>query len=1214
MQLEQLKSTVTLIKTFINKIFTGGSLAISNEVADFSVNFLKANDNLKSLHTNTSEILSSLNEQYIDLKAVIDKGDDSPDMLVSLQHMQDRLSKAEENSIHKIAEQVELTSQLSSFINEKRDELIKSLYEHNDFQYKKRIRHGFQKLRSELPQIDDNEDLKKDLNITPGEKTLGELKPTQKDFDENKILTMIAGGFKRPNEYVISKDGYILDGHHRWASSLETLGVDSIVPVYIVDMNIRELLNHFNKGETVSMPKKDLIDEHKKLVDVLADGTEKERDAESAHQQKELDEYMEKGEDTQHYAVGILSNNEGGILFLKRHAEDSFHPGEWNLPGGHIDSGENPEDAVKREMEEETNLEVTGTFEARVINEPGAMIHYYWISVGEEKPLALLDGESDNAKWMTQEEWQEEELLLSLKDHLNSILTPNYIEKSFYLDLGDDFGAEASFKKGISANKLHKGKVAIKKLVVKKGKSYLQTYWVTPDQVSEMEFKETEHGDLLESKLPKDAQVADVPDEEIKEEKEGLLSSKKLSPEDVKKVVAVAKAAMKAKKPFKFDLDGKVIDYFISSINEESQTIVTKDDKGTMSMPFSWVLNELSSKADKVQSKSKKEDLEEDDSYKVIKKLGGSTGAVLVEDKDGIKWVRKGGASKFHKQSEYLALELYKAMGVPVPNVKASKDYNYTSFVEGDSLGDWEKNHGAGEVQKMWDTIATHFAADALLGNWDVIGLDKDNIIIDKISGVPVRVDVGGSLEYRAQGEKKKKEDFGPKVKELTTLRDEKMNPQTAIVFGNLSDEKIVSQVSKLPSKVPGWIPSSIRPTLNKRLTHIKEEYAGLPTNLDAIELYPLDKSEKKPLKDFYKKIETFMTFNPKDQAFLTEMVSDGMNSVSVLNYLGSDESAKKHMGLNEETYKAYIDDIGISPRELLAAQHYTGNSYQSINSVLAEAVGTPSSNIVAEGKVVMTKGPKGEKFFTANEMMYSILQEGEKTIGKHEKDGLYNVQQIDNLYKLRKVNSEILATEESDPGEKHMAAYYMEKSDDLLKSFNKKKAPTEHGQYHPSKEVMSNLVEIKDMGLGKNPVKFDKKSMMNQWASKTAQEYLMIAKLATRALAKAEQYKGSHKYVKSGMVSRKLDISGEENNKLFRDQHQPGNTVIWPRFSSTSTSFGTWSGNVKVKVAIKKSLYMDPVSHHSGEKEVLLKPFSRLKVGKWDDDFGSSFTVEHIL
>ena len=53
----------------------------------------------------------------------------------------------------------------------------------------------------------------------------------------------------------------------------------------------------------------------------------------------------------------IIEDNDGKILLLRRQ-EDTPGAGQWDLPGGAIEKGESKEDALKREVFEETNLKI----------------------------------------------------------------------------------------------------------------------------------------------------------------------------------------------------------------------------------------------------------------------------------------------------------------------------------------------------------------------------------------------------------------------------------------------------------------------------------------------------------------------------------------------------------------------------------------------------------------------------------------------------------------------------------------------------------------------------------------------------------------------------------------------------------------------------------------------------------------------------------------
>jgi ADP-ribose pyrophosphatase YjhB (NUDIX family) len=55
-------------------------------------------------------------------------------------------------------------------------------------------------------------------------------------------------------------------------------------------------------------------------------------------------------------AGGVVTDNRGRVLLLKHR----FRPGSgWGVPGGFLESGEHPEDALRRELLEEVGMEIT---------------------------------------------------------------------------------------------------------------------------------------------------------------------------------------------------------------------------------------------------------------------------------------------------------------------------------------------------------------------------------------------------------------------------------------------------------------------------------------------------------------------------------------------------------------------------------------------------------------------------------------------------------------------------------------------------------------------------------------------------------------------------------------------------------------------------------------------------------------------------------------
>lgn len=65
-----------------------------------------------------------------------------------------------------------------------------------------------------------------------------------------------------------------------------------------------------------------------------------------------------------YYVAGhaLIVNDLGEILLTKRSAHDTYMPEKWDLPGGTAEGGETIDDATRREVKEETGLDVALQF------------------------------------------------------------------------------------------------------------------------------------------------------------------------------------------------------------------------------------------------------------------------------------------------------------------------------------------------------------------------------------------------------------------------------------------------------------------------------------------------------------------------------------------------------------------------------------------------------------------------------------------------------------------------------------------------------------------------------------------------------------------------------------------------------------------------------------------------------------------------------------
>jgi len=120
--------------------------------------------------------------------------------------------------------------------------------------------------------------------------------------------------------------------------------------------------------------------------------------------------------------LGVIERKPGEFLITKRKMNKSWAPGWWEVPGGGVKSGETPDEAVIREVFEETGLDVTGASGGHFLTyervNPGEGDNYFMdvyrfrLDFSEED-LKILPDEIDEYRLASKDEIEE----LARTDH-----------------------------------------------------------------------------------------------------------------------------------------------------------------------------------------------------------------------------------------------------------------------------------------------------------------------------------------------------------------------------------------------------------------------------------------------------------------------------------------------------------------------------------------------------------------------------------------------------------------------------------------------------------------------------------------------------------------------------------------------------------------------------------------------------------------------------
>jgi 8-oxo-dGTP diphosphatase len=114
----------------------------------------------------------------------------------------------------------------------------------------------------------------------------------------------------------------------------------------------------------------------------------------------------------------VILDTGGKILAIRRSNTHPLRPKGWDIPGGDLEFGEDAKEGIRREIAEETGLEVS---ELKVIdamswsNERGEfwVTIYYTAKAGTD--LVKLSWEHDDFKWVAPDEFQQLDVLPRIK-------------------------------------------------------------------------------------------------------------------------------------------------------------------------------------------------------------------------------------------------------------------------------------------------------------------------------------------------------------------------------------------------------------------------------------------------------------------------------------------------------------------------------------------------------------------------------------------------------------------------------------------------------------------------------------------------------------------------------------------------------------------------------------------------------------------------------
>lgn len=537
---------------------------------------------------------------------------------------------------------------------------------------------------------------------------------------------------------------------------------------------------------------------------------------------------------------------------------------------------------------------------------------------------------------------------------------------------------------------------------------------------------------------------------------------------------------------------------------------------------------------------------------------GSNPGGLFQDTDTGAKWYVKWPGDAEMIRNEVLAAKLYELGGVDVPEVHVIQFQGRTAiasrFVEG--LG-----KGSGAELAAAAGAADGFAFDAWLANWDVVGLNFDNLLLK--GGKAYRIDVGGSLRYKATGTLKPGASFGATVGELDSMKNAGLNPQAAAVFGKIDPAKFEEGVKRLLAVDEAQIRAVV------------EAYgpANAATRAKLVETLLARRA------DIAKR---FGNLAPPSAEALKAAIAEAARQITYARGL--------------------VDDAILTAVKGIASRAANGKALEAKDVERVAAAAQRLAELRTAAQAVMLAQSRDELLGYYEAWVADLQAAVAPGAGKPAKWGgtvfKAHAGSIEVDAKRVKVPPERAPGDVTPPGEANKI---------IAAAFGPSVASMQVPQGTGYKALTARMhAEHQRVIAAYTGSHYRALNLALRTGSAGAAQK-KVEKLLNEALSLGPAYKGA--------VYRGLSLSGSERAAfiaMHKAAQASGSAIGHAQFNSTSRSAGSsFGGNIRIVIDSKTGVHVKPISLHPGEDEVLFRSDAKFRVTQIDE--GSSMVTIHL-